>query len=247
MTGTVVLAVGAAAFLIGLAKGGLAGFGPIVTVVVALAVPATVAIGILLPLLMIGDVVALAALRHHVDRSTVGAMIPGALVGVVAATAVLASLSAEALEIGIVAVVIIFVVYRTAVLLGRMPTPTPGSILTGSAAGVAVGVTAGVTSTVAHAGGPPVAVYLLARRLPPLTYAGTSAAFFWATNWMKVPGYALAGLLDPDLMLTLSPTVLLILPGVLCGRWAVGRLNAHTFEIFVLIGLLTGSGLLLVT
>ena len=74
-----------------------------------------------------------------------------------------------------------------------------------------------------------------------------SAAIFWVTNWLKVPGYALAGLLDVDLILGLAPTALLILPGVLCGRWAVTRLDPRPFEAFVLVGLLVGAVLLLIT
>ncbi|MDH3303058.1 MAG: sulfite exporter TauE/SafE family protein, partial [Acidimicrobiia bacterium] len=105
----------------------------------------------------------------------------------------------------------------------------------------------GITSTIAHAGGPPIAMYLLAREVSPITYAATSAAIFWATNWLKVPGYALAGLLDVDLIVTLAPTALLILPGVLGGRWAVRRLDPRPFEGFVLVGLLIGAVLLVVT
>lgn len=247
MTATVVLAVATAAFLIGLAKGGLPGFGPIVTVIVALNVPATVAIGILLPILMVGDVVALWALRGHVDRSIVAAIIPGSVVGVGLASFVLSSLSADALELGIVLIVGLFVAYRTAVLTDRAPTLGAGSVLAGRRAGATAGLATGVTSTIAHAGGPPVAMYLLAREVSPITYAATSAAIFWATNWLKVPGYALAGLLDIDLLLTLAPTAVLILPGVLCGRWAVKRLDPRPFEVFVLVGLVIGAMLLLIT
>ncbi len=247
MTATVVLAVATAAFLIGLAKGGLPGFGPIVTVIVALAVPATVAIGILLPILMVGDMIALWALRGNVDRSIVKAITPGSVVGVGLASFVLSSLSADGLEVGIAGLVLIFVGYRAAVLSGRAPTLGAGSALAGSNAGAAVGLATGITSTVAHAGGPPIAMYLLAREVSPITYAATSAAIFWATNWLKVPGYALAGLLDIDLIVTLAPTALLILPGVLCGRWAVRRIDPRPFEMLVLVGLVIGAVLLLVT
>lgn len=247
MTIAVVLAVSAASFLIGLAKGGLPGFGPIVTVIVALVVPATVAIGVLLPILMVGDMVALWALRGNVERSIVKAIVPGAAVGVALASFVLSSLSADALELGIVAIVLLFVAYRTAVLTGRAPTLGADSILAGPKAGATAGLATGVTSTIAHAGGPPIAMYLLAREVSPITYAATSAAIFWATNWLKVPGYALAGLLDVDLILTIAPTAVLILPGVLCGRWAVHRIDPRPFEMFVLVGLLIGAVLLIIT
>ncbi len=247
MTVAVVLAVSTASFLIGLAKGGLPGFGPIVTVIVALAVPANVAIGILLPILMVGDVAALWALRGNVDRSIVKAIVPGAAVGVALASFVLSSLSADALEIGIVGVVAMFVAYRGAVLTGRLPTLGLDSVLAGRKAGVGAGLTAGVTSTIAHAGGPPIAMYLLAREVPPLTYAASSAAIFWATNWLKIPGYALAGLLDVDLIVALAPTAVFIVPGILAGRWGVRRLDPKPFEVFVLIGLVIGAVLLIIT
>lgn len=51
--------VGAAAFLIGVSKGGVGGgLGPLITILVAVATTPSQAIGVLLPLLMIGDVAA---------------------------------------------------------------------------------------------------------------------------------------------------------------------------------------------
>lgn len=247
ITVTVVVAVAMAAFLIGLAKGGLPGLGPLITVLVALAVPATVALGVLLPLLMVGDVAALWALRRHIERSIVTTLLPGAVVGVGLASLVLTSLSPDALEIGIVVVVLLFALYRAVVLSGREPGLALSRALASNSGGATAGFAAGITSTVAHAGGPPVAIHLLAHNLAPIRFAGTSAAIFWAINWLKVPGYALAGLFDPDLMLVLAPTALLIPPGVLTGRWAVQRLSARPFEILVLAGLVAGAVLLLLT
>jgi uncharacterized membrane protein YfcA len=246
VTFVVFMTVALAAFTIGLSKGGLPGLGPLVTVIVALAVPSSVAIGVLLPLLMVGDVGALWALRSHIDGSIVGPVTAGSVIGVAATSLTLASLSPAALEVGIVVVVLLFVAYRFAVLSGHGPQ-ADGSILGGPKAGAVAGAVAGVTSTIAHSGGPPIAMHLLARQVQPLTFAGTSAAIFWAINWLKVPGYAAAGLLQPDLLIRLSPTAVLIFPGVLLGRWAAGRLNRGVFEIFVLIGLTAGAVLLLVT
>lgn len=244
-----VVAVSIAAFVVGLSKGGLPGLGPMTTVIVALAVPATTAIGVVLPLLMVGDMVALVALRRHIDFSIARPVIAGAAVGVALASLTLSSLSPEALEWAIVVVLVVFVAYRAAILtgLGRPESGGERSILAGGRAGAVAGVATGITSTVAHAGGPPVAIHLLARRVPPIVYAGTSAAIFWAVNWMKVPGYALAGLIDPPLLVTLAPTALLIPPGVLIGRWAALRLAPKPFEVLVLVGLLVGAVLLVVT
>ncbi len=242
----VILTMALAAFLIGLSKGGLPGMGPLVTVLVALVVPSSVAIGVLLPLLMVGDVVALVALRQHVQRLVAFPVVGGSVVGVAGASFLLSSMSAEALEIGIVVIVFTFTAYRIWILTGRGADLRTGSLLASQPAGVVAGCVAGVTSTVAHAGGPPVAIHLLARELRPLQFAGTSAAIFWAVNWLKVPGYAAAGLFEMRLLLSLAPTAIFLAPGVLVGRWAAGRLEPRSFELFVLAGLIVGAILLLV-
>lgn len=244
---TVVIAVAAAAFFIGLTKGGLPGLGPLVTVVVALAVPANVALGVVLPLLMVGDVIALYALRGNIDRSVLMPILTGAVVGIGLASLLLTSLSAEATEVGIVVIVLLFALHRAAVLAGRDPMRGVSRALASRRGGTGAGCAAGITSTVAHAGGPPIAMHLLAREVTPIRFAGTSAAIFWAINWMKVPGYAMAGLFDCGLIVALAPTALLIAPGVFVGRWAVRRLSPRPFEILVLAGLVVGAALLLVT
>jgi hypothetical protein len=50
-----------------------------------------------------------------------------------------------------------------------------------------LGFIAGVTTMMANAAGPVMVVYLLAMRLPKLAFIGTSAWFFFAVNWIKVP------------------------------------------------------------
>jgi uncharacterized membrane protein YfcA len=115
----------------------------------------------------------------------------------------------------------------------------------GSALGLAAGFTSGITSTVAHAGGPPVGVYLLAARITPVAFVSTSALVFFVINWLKVPGYAAAGVLDRELLVALAPSALLIAPGVLAGRWIVHRLDRAVFERIVLVLLTAGAAYLL--
>ncbi len=243
----VVLAVAAAALLLGIAKGGFSGLGPLMTILVAVAVPTSVAIGVLLPLLMIGDVFALWAHWGHWDSSIIRRLIPGATVGVFVASIALQSLSDDGLRIGIAVVTIAFVLYRLAGLR-RTPGPVPAGGRTPLAPiwGWAAGTAAGVTSTIAHVGGPPVAVYLLTERVPPRAYVASSAALFFFINWMKVPGYIAAELVEVDVLLRLAPTALLIGPGILLGRAFVTRVNQRVFDNIILVSLVVGALLLLV-
>lgn len=242
MTPAVVAAVASAAFLVGLAKGGLSGLGPLLTLLVATTVPTKVAIGVLLPILMVGDVAALWAHRGRWDRQILARLLPGAAFGVLVASLFLQSVSEQGLRWMLAAFTLVFVAYRlveTRVARAASVTPGPGWA-------AAAGTAAGVTSTVAHVGGPPVAVYLLAARVPPRPYVATSAALFFVINWMKVPGYLTAGLFDTDLLRTLAPVVVLIWPGILVGRWFVTVVRQEVFDRFILASLVVGALLLLV-
>jgi uncharacterized protein len=53
-----------------------------------------------------------------------------------------------------------------------------------------------VTSTIAHAGGPPLAIYLLPQRLDKAVMVGTTVIFFALINLVKLVPYAWLGLFD---------------------------------------------------
>lgn len=234
-------AVGLAAVLIGLSKGGLGGgLGPLITVLVALVVRPSQAIGVLLPLLMVGDVAAVVVHRRDWDRGAVVRMLPAAVVGVVVASIFLRQASDRGIEIFLAVFSLAFVAYRLA-----EPHLRRGRLEAGPGLAVAAGATSGITSTVAHAGGPPVAVYLLAAHTPPVAFVATSAVFFFVVNWLKVPGYLAAGLIDVR-MLQVLPFALLIWPGVAMGRWLVRRVAAQVFERVILVLLVVGAVYLLV-
>ena len=44
----------------------------------------------------------------------------------------------------------------------------------------------GLTSTIAHAGGPPFAIYMLAQKMDKTLFVGTSAVFFLVVNYVKL-------------------------------------------------------------
>ena len=241
LTPPVLAVVGAAAFLIGVSKGGVGGgLGPLITILVAVATTPSQAIGVLLPMLMIGDVAAVWVHRRDWDRPALLRLLPAAVVGIVVASLFLRQTSDRGIELFLAALSATFVIYRIA-----EPRLRRARLHAGTPLAVTAGATSGVTSTVAHAGGPPVAIYLLAAGAPPVTFVATSAVFFFVVNWLKVPGYIAADLLDVG-MVRVVPFALLIWPGVTAGRWLVQRIDAAVFERLILVLLLAGAVYLLI-
>ena len=62
-----------------------------------------------------------------------------------------------------------------------------------------MGTISGFTSTIAHAGAPPVVVYLLPQQLPRTLFVGTTVVFFATINLIKVPPYWGLGLFQLDI------------------------------------------------
>ncbi len=225
-----------AVLLLGLSKSGFgAGFGSLAVPLMALAVTVPQAAAILMPILLVMDVMGLAALRKHVDWRLVRFLLPAGLAGTVIGTLSFHLLDAR-LVAGIVGVfTLLFLAQRLLFPPKADAAPAPkwlGAILT---------VASGFTSFVAHVGGPPIQAYVLPMRLPPLVFAGTMAVFFAVLNLSKWIPYGWLGLLDLRNMTT-SIALLPFAPvGVVLGVRMAHRIKQDLFYRLIYIGMfLTG-------
>src|SRR5688500_18381225 len=78
--------------MIGLAKGGLQALGALLTPMLSLVLPPALAVGVLLPMLMVGDAFAVYTYRGAWDTGLIRRLLPGAVVGALAGTYLLTSL-----------------------------------------------------------------------------------------------------------------------------------------------------------
>src|SRR5215212_11327860 len=86
-------------FMIGFAKGGFGGLGALLTPILALVLPVTLAVGVLLPMLMVGDVFAVYLYWNEWDLDLVKRMLPAGIVGALVGTFLLSSMSLNGLRI----------------------------------------------------------------------------------------------------------------------------------------------------
>ncbi len=99
---------------------------------------------------------------------------------------------------------------------GRTHKDGPAAVAPAKA--LVCGAAAGFTTFVAHGGNPPLAIYLLPRRLPKSVYAGTTVALFTISNTVKLAIYVAIAIHDPQplwLAAALMPAIPL---GVYAGK-----------------------------
>ena len=228
-----------AVLLLGVSKSGFgAGFGSLAVPLMAMAVTVPQAAAILMPILLLMDVMSLAALRKHFDVKLIRFLIPLGLVGTVIGTLLFRLLDARVVA-GVVGLFTLTFLAQRLLFPPKPDSPHPpkwlGGLLT---------VTAGFTSFVAHAGGPPVNAYVIPMRLAPLVFAATMSAFFFVINLSKWVPYAWLGLLDVRNMAT-SLALLPIAPiGVLVGVRLAHRVRPAMFYRLIYVGMfLTGCKL----
>src|SRR5512134_3369980 len=99
-------------FMIGFAKGGFGGLGALLTPILALVLPVALAVGVLLPMLMVGDVFAVYMYWKEWDLDLVKRMLPAGIAGAIGGTFLLSWLSPDGLRIILGIFVLVLVAYR---------------------------------------------------------------------------------------------------------------------------------------
>jgi uncharacterized protein len=220
-----------AASCLGVAKAGLAGLSLIHVVVFALLFGARSSTGVVLPMLLAGDVCAVTAYHQHAQWRFVRRMLPPACLGVMIGAILMKGIDERAYK----PVIGWIILSLTALQIVRMQRPhwfetvphTP-------AVALGIGLLAGITTMLANAAGPVIAVYCLALGLPKLEYVGTTAWFFFIINAFKVPFSLGLGLINAETLLLNATLVPVVVAGVLCGRWLVLRLPQRLFDVLLL-------------
>lgn len=217
------------AVVVGLAKTGIAGLAILFVALLANAMPARQATGVILPLLILGDIFGVLLYRRHVEWRHLWRLFPWTAAGVVLGWLALGSIDdqqTKRLIGGILALLVGIHFWRTArsARVDGEVARAPHWVAAGT------GLLAGFTTLVANAAGSVMTIYLLAMRLPKLGFLGTNAVFFLLLNWFKVPFMVNLGLINADslwLNLKLAPAVIV---GCLLGRYAAARMNQRVFE-----------------
>lgn len=201
----------ACALIIGMSKSGLPGIAILAIVWLPSVMPARASTGLILPMLIAGDVFAVFALGRHVVWRYLWKVLPCAAIGVIIGSMLLSRVNDA--QIRPIIGGIILVMLGIGFLRNRSAT-AESSIPEGWWFAILMGLAGGITTMLANAAGPIMIIYLLAMRLPKEVFVGTTAWYFLIINLFKVPFSAHLGLITPA-SLTFN---LILLPGILLGN-----------------------------
>lgn len=233
-------------FLIGLTKSGLgAGLGLIVVPICAIALGHTdrgspAALGLLLPLLLAGDVISVWQYRKLFDFNLVRPLLVPSLIGIAVGSGLLWLIHGRDDQRLVAALIRLEIGIESIALVGLFWWRTwrgdgERQLMREPLRAWLAGTYTGVSTTLAHAAGPVVAMYLLPLRPDRRAFVGTTALFFAIMNASKLPAYYAAGQFDRAEWSFTIRFLPCVVAGAIVGFWLNKRLTDLSFLRFVYV------------
>lgn len=215
---------GLAAFLVGVTKTSVGGVGILAVLLMALAVPGKASPGVLLPMLIAADIMAVIYYRRACQWDILLKLLPLALVGIAVGFVILRTVPDAHFE-RIIGWTILAMLVLDFGMSDALRKHMSGPAMTSVA-----GVLAGAASMIANAAGPIFGVYLLQMGLSKAAFVGTRSWFFLVLNVLKVPVAAQLGLITvPSLTLNLTFLPVIII-GAVVGYKVLKYINIEVFK-----------------
>lgn len=222
--------LGIGSFLVGLTKSGIPGLGVLIAPMFAEAIPARASTGALLPLLIVGDIFAVAYYRRHAVWKYLVRLFPFAGAGIIIGYFAMSRITDAQFRpiIGGITLFMLAVGFWRNVTKGKdAPIPTQWWFA------ALTGLLAGVTTMIANAAGTVMLIYFLSMRLPKTEFIGTSAWYFFVLNVFKVPFSVSLGFITAESLLLNLRLVPLVLVGAVVGILVAKRIPEKVFSVVV--------------
>lgn len=228
---SVSLGVGAA-LLVGFSKTGMPGAGiPAVALMAeAFGADTKLSVGAILPILIVGDLFAIAYYRRHAEWKRLAELAPFVIVGMLPGYVVLRYIPHDWLRVLIGSIILALLalqVFRHFFAREKMPDQNWFVALTG--------VVAGFGTAVGNAAGPIMSIYFVSRKFDKQQFLGTAAWFFFLVNVSKIPFYAYLGMITPQTLKFDLLLVPIVAVAAIAGAMALKKIPQRTFNILVLV------------
>jgi uncharacterized membrane protein YfcA len=232
--GWIVAMVGS--FLLGVAKGGIKGIGAIITTMIALVFGSKASTGIIMPLLIVGDVFAVMYYNRHAQWSYLWKLMPWMMIGVVVGVWYGKDLPEEEFKRGMALLIL-----SSVLLMWFLDRAKKFKVPDNRLFAAIMGGISGFATMVGNLAGPFSELYFLAIRMPKEMFIGTAAWLFFITNLFKLPFHIWSWKTINLHSITID---LVLLPTLLFGLWVgialVKKIRQSQFRILIMV--LTGLG-----
>ena len=182
LTTTQILIASVGGLLIGFNKAGIKGIGIIIVTLMALVFGARASTGIILPLLMTGDILAVIYYKKHAQRLLLIKLLPWMISGVLIGVLIGKDLPEELFKNGMALIILI-----SAIMIYLWERRKSTYIPTQWWVAGILGISAGITTMIGNLAGAFANIYFLAMRIPKNEFIGTAAWLFFIINIVKLP------------------------------------------------------------
>ncbi len=245
MSLTLILLLALIGFLTGFSKTAIGGIGMVNAALLATLLPAKESMGVMLILLITGDLFAIGVYKKHVEWKMLRGLIWPIIFGIFGGVYFL-SRSTDVLlrhTIGVI-VLLLVILYPISQRLQRNNFSL--NLRYPKALRLSLGLMTGFMSMVANSGGPPMSIYLLLRENTVMKFMGNNAWLFFLVNLFKLPFTLALGLLNFESLYYILPALPMVPLGAMLGRKVINKLNLELFQNITLVSAaLAGLNLLL--
>lgn len=231
------------ALFIGMAKTGVHGTGILAVPMLATVFGGQKSSGILLPILVLGDIMGVIYYHRHASWHHLKLLFPWAAAGVVLGTIVGSYINDQVFKL----IMGIIIAISVMIMIWLERSGRQDKIPTNKIFARSTGIVGGFSSMVGNLAGSVMGIYLLSTRLPKNAYIGTAAWFFMVVNWFKIPFHVFVwhtiGWNTVWFGLTTLPVILL---GAFLGVVIIKKISEKNYRWFIIgMTLVAAAGMIL--
>ncbi len=232
---------GLAAFSLGLSKAGIKGISTIIVTIMAIVFGGKTSTGVLMPLLIVGDIFAIIYYKRHVQWKYIFRLAPFLITGILLGVWFGKDISEKIFK-QFIAGIIILSVFIMIWWNQRKDKKVPDSIWFSGF----IGLSAGFTTMIGNLAGAFLNIYFLAMRLPKNEFIGTAAWLFFFVNLFKLPFHIFTwktiNLETLYINFYLLPAIAL---GLVFGIYFIKKINNEIFRKMILVLTIIGAIIIL--
>lgn len=229
-----------AAFILGISKSGIKGIAIIIVTLMALAFGAKESTGLIVPLLIVGDIFAVIYYNRHAQWSYIIKFLPWMVFGVLIGVFIGKDLDEETFKYSMS-----FIILGSVMMMYWWDQRKSKNVPTHWAFAGSIGIMAGITTMIGNLAGAFSNIFFLAMRLPKNEFIGTAAWLFFIVNVFKLPFHIFVwNTITPETLVINLKLVPAILVGLFVGVRLVKIIKDAFYRKMILV--LTALGALLI-